>query len=149
MRHGPLLKNQSKNFEASRNCGNLLLIDLLPLPPSSRTQRAVSEHEHSVQHGSYEPLIRARHKYDQIERQLVRDRTFQAQWNAIKAHFEVTKFADHKGIIRRRPIAERSMREHWPFRWTKTAERSTPSSMYFVSDGTSMECAEVVHWSLS
>jgi len=43
----------------------ILLIDLLPLPPSNKTQRAVSEHEHSVQHGSYEPLIRARHKYDQ------------------------------------------------------------------------------------
>ena len=30
----------------------ILLIDLLPLPPSNRTLRAVSEHEHSVQHGS-------------------------------------------------------------------------------------------------
>ena len=40
----------------------VLLIDLLPLPPSDKTQRAVSEHEHSVQHGNYEPLIRARHK---------------------------------------------------------------------------------------
>jgi len=100
-----------------------LLIDLLPLPPSSRTQRAVSEHEHSVQHGRYEPLIQARHKYDQIESQLAGDPTFQAQWTFIKAYFDVTKFADHKGIIRRRLIAERSMREHWPFRWTKTADR--------------------------
>jgi len=101
----------------------ILLIDLLPLPPSNRTLRAVSEHEHSVQHGSYESLIRARHKYDQIESQLARDRTFQVQWNSIKAHFEVTKFADHKGIIRRRLVAERSMREHWPVRWIKTADR--------------------------
>ncbi len=100
-----------------------LLIDLLPLPPSDRTQRAVSEHEHSVQHGNYESLIRARHKYDQIESELARDQTFRAQWNSIKAHFDVIKFADHKGIIRRRLIAERSMREHWPFRWTKTADR--------------------------
>jgi len=45
----------------------LLLIDLLPPLPSDRTQRAVSEHEHSVQRGNYEPLIRARHKYVQIE----------------------------------------------------------------------------------
>ncbi len=100
-----------------------LLIDLLPLPPSDRTQRAVSEHEHSVQHGNYESLIRARHKYDQIESELARDQTFRAQWNSIKAHFDVIKFADHKGIIRRRLIAERSMREHWPFHWTKTADR--------------------------
>src|SRR5437899_5080224 len=100
-----------------------LLIDLLPLPPSNSTQRAVSEHEHSVQHGNYEPLIRARHKYDQIESELARDRDFRAQWNSIKAHFNVTKFADYKGIIRRRLIAERSMREHWRFRWTKAADR--------------------------
>src|SRR5438552_5572180 len=101
----------------------LLLIDLLPLPPSNKTQRAVSEHEHSVQRGSYESLIRARHKYDQIESQFADDPTFQAQWISIKAHFDVMKFADHKGIIRRRFVTERSMREHWPFRWTKTVDR--------------------------
>jgi hypothetical protein len=101
----------------------VLLIDLLPFPPSDKTQRAVSEHEHLVQHGNYEPLIRARHKYQQIESQLARDRAFQTQWNSIKAHFDVIKFADHKGIIRRRFVTERSMREHWPFRWTKTTDR--------------------------
>jgi hypothetical protein len=101
----------------------ILLIDLLPSPPSDKTQRAVSEHEHSVQHGNYEPLIRARHKYDHVESRLTNNPTFQAQWNAIKAHFDVMKFADRKGIIRRRLVTERSMREHWPFRWTKTADR--------------------------
>ncbi len=100
-----------------------LLIKLLPPLPDDRTRRAVSEHEHSVQHGSYEPLIRARYKYNQIESELAHNRTFQAQWNSIKAHFDVTKFADHKGIIRRHLVAERSMREDWTFRWTKTADR--------------------------
>jgi len=100
----------------------ILLIDLLPPLPSDRTQRAVSEHEHSVRHGNYEPLIRARHKYDQVESQLGRKPAFQAQWNSIKAQFGVTKFADHKKIIRRRLVGERSMRDHWPVRWTKTAE---------------------------
>jgi len=101
----------------------ILLIDLLPRVPSDRTQRGVSEHEHLVQRGNYEPLIRARHKYDQIESELARNPAFQAQWNAIKEHFNVAKFADYKGIIRRRLVEERSMREHWPFRWTKTADR--------------------------
>jgi hypothetical protein len=87
----------------------LLLIDLLPLLANDRTKRAVSEHEHSVQHGNYEPLIRARHKYDQIESGLARNPMFQAQWNAVKAHFDTKEFADHKGIIRRRLISERSM----------------------------------------
>ncbi len=31
----------------------ILLIDLLPLPPSNRTQRAVSEHEHLVQQSEH------------------------------------------------------------------------------------------------
>ncbi|PYL08730.1 MAG: hypothetical protein DME33_06560 [Verrucomicrobia bacterium] len=101
----------------------ILLINLLPPLPSNRTQRAVSEHEHSVQYGNYEPLIRARHKYDNVERLLAEDPAFQAQWNAIKAHFDVKKFTDHKGIIRRRLVTERSMRDYWPVRWTKTADR--------------------------
>ena len=66
----------------------IFLIDLLPPLPSNRTQRAVSEHEHLVQRGNYEPLIRARHKYDQIESQLASNPEFQAQWNAIKAQFD-------------------------------------------------------------
>jgi hypothetical protein len=101
----------------------ILLTDLLPPTPSERTQRTVSEHEHAVQQGNYESLIRARHKYGQIEFQLALNPLFQAEWNSIKAHFDVGKFADHKGIIRRRLVAERSMRDHWPFCWVKTADR--------------------------
>ncbi|HEY4271828.1 MAG TPA: hypothetical protein VGM65_07470 [Candidatus Udaeobacter sp.] len=101
----------------------VLLIDLLPSLPNVRTQGAVSEHEHSVQHGNYEPLVRARHKYDHVESQLVHDSRVQAQWSAIKTHFDVAKFADHKGIVRRRLVGERSIRDHWPFRWKRTADR--------------------------
>ena len=90
-----------------------LVVDLLPPLPSEKTRRAVSEHEHAVQHGNYEPLIRARYKYDQVEQDLARDQKFQTDWNAIKAQFDVTKYADHKRIIRRRLVAERSMREDW------------------------------------
>jgi hypothetical protein len=100
-----------------------LVVDLLPPVPSERTRCAVSEHEHAVQHGNYESLIRARYKYDQVEQELACDETFQSHWNAIKAEFDVTKFADHKGVIRRRLVAERSMREDWAFRWRKTDDR--------------------------
>jgi hypothetical protein len=100
-----------------------LVIDLLAPVPSERTRCAVSEHEHAVQHGNYELLIRARYKYDQVEAELARDEKFQDHWNAIKAQFDVTKFADHKGIIRRPLVAERSMREDWAFRWRRTEDR--------------------------
>ena len=101
----------------------ILLIDLLPSIPSEQTQRTVSEHEHAVQRGNYESLIQARHKYDQIESRLAHNPMFQAEWNSIKARFDVRNFADHKGVIRRRLVTERSMRDHWPFRWRKTADR--------------------------
>jgi hypothetical protein len=101
----------------------VFVIDLLPPVPSERTRCAVSEHEHAVQHGNYEPLIRARYKYDQVEAELARDEKFQSHWNAIKAEFDVTKFADHKGVIRRRLVAERSIREDWAFRWRRIDDR--------------------------
>jgi len=44
-----------------------LVVDLLPPMPSDRTRCAVSQHEHAVQHGNYESLIRAPYKYDQVE----------------------------------------------------------------------------------
>lgn len=101
----------------------VLIINLLPPLPNDRTRCVVSEHEHAVQHGNYEPLIRSRYKYDQVEQELARDETFQSYWNAIKAQFDVTKFADHKGIIRRRLVSERSMREDWAFHWRRTGDR--------------------------
>lgn len=100
-----------------------LVIDLLPPAPNERTRCAVSEHEHAVQHGDYESLIRARYKYDQVEQELAHHEEFQSHWNSIKAQFDVTKFADRKGVIRRRLVAERSMREDWAFRWRRTGDR--------------------------
>jgi hypothetical protein len=73
----------------------VLVFDLLPSLPSESTRRAVSEHEHAVQHGNYEPLIRARYKYDQVEQELARDEQFRRHWNTIKVQFHVTKCADH------------------------------------------------------
>jgi hypothetical protein len=101
----------------------VFVIDLLPSVPSERTRCAVSEHEHAVQHGNYESLIRSRYKYDQVEQELAHHEEFQSHWNAIKAQFDVTKFADRKGIIRRRLVAERSMREDWAFRCRRTEDR--------------------------
>lgn len=100
-----------------------LVFDLLPPLPGERTRRAVSEHEHAVQHGNYEPLIRARYKYDQVEQELAHDEKFRRHWNAIKECFQVMKYADHKGIIRRPLVAERSMREDWELNWRRTDDR--------------------------
>jgi hypothetical protein len=101
----------------------VFVIDLLPPVPIERTRCAISEHEHAVQHGNYESLIRAHYKYDQVEHELARDEKFQSDWSAIKAQFDVTNFADRKGIIRRPLVAERSMREDWAFCWRRIDDR--------------------------
>lgn len=101
----------------------LLLIDLLPPIPDEKARSAMMEHEHEVQHGNYGSLSRAQHKFDAAEAKLARDPEFKASWQAIKARFDVDKFRDHKQIIRRRLVAERSMREDWHFRWRSPDDR--------------------------
>jgi hypothetical protein len=98
-----------------------LLLDLLPPLPAAATQVAVSQHEHAVQKGDYEPLVQAQHKFDDIEAELARDPAFKADWRAIRARFDVKQFQNHKRIIRRRLVSERSMRDGWTFRGASPA----------------------------
>jgi len=101
----------------------LLLIDLLPPIPNEKACSATMEHEHAVQHGNYESLSKAQHKFDATEAKLARDPAFKASWQAIKSSFDVDKFRDRKQIIRRRLVAERSIREDWQFRWRSPDDR--------------------------
>jgi len=98
-----------------------LLLDLLPPLPGDATREAVARHEHAVQHGDYEPLVHAQHKFDDIERQLARNPAFKADWRAIQERFDVKQFQNHKRIIRRRLVSERSMRDGWTFRCASQA----------------------------
>lgn len=58
-----------------------------------------------------------------MEAKLARDPEFKASWQAIKAQFNVDKFRDHKQIIRRRLVSERSIREDWQLRWRSPDDR--------------------------
>ena len=89
-----------------------MLINFLPPVPDENAQAATMQHEHDVQHGIYESLILAKAKFDLMEAQLSSDPAFQADWQTIKARFKTEKFRDHKNIIRRRMVAERSMRNN-------------------------------------
>ena len=100
-----------------------LLLDLLPSLPGETAITATEEHERAVQIGNYEQLIRAQHKFDHIETALARNPAFKADWGAIKARFAVKRYENHKGIIRRRLIGERSMRTDWGFQWRRPADR--------------------------
>jgi len=100
-----------------------LLISMLPSLPSDETQNFTAEHEHQVQRGNYESLIHAHHKFDFMEQELSRDPAFQVDWKAVKSRFNVAKFQDHKKVIRRRMVPERSMRTDSRFRWNTKAEQ--------------------------
>ena len=101
----------------------LLMLEMLPPVPDVRTQTVVAEHEHEVATGRYESSIHAQHKFDAMERELSDDPRFIAQWHEITRRFKTEEFADHKGVIRRRMVSERSFRENWTFRWKSAHDR--------------------------
>lgn len=100
-----------------------LLLSLLSEAPTEGTQAIVAQHEHEVESGRYEPLIQAHYKYETMEVQLSERPEFKADWEQIKAGFDVTKFQDRKGIIRRRMVQERNFRPFLQFGWNKIADR--------------------------
>ncbi len=93
-----------------------LVIDLLPPPPDAATCEIVAQHEHQVQSGTYGNVIDSAAKYAQQEDALQADPEFQAQWARIKAAFDVTAYAESKGVIRRTLSTERNLRPVWPNR---------------------------------
>ncbi|MDP1589621.1 MAG: hypothetical protein Q8M07_17845 [Prosthecobacter sp.] len=93
-----------------------LLIDLLPDPPDEAACEIVARHEHQVQSGDYEHVLGNEAKYAQKEAELKTDPGFQEQWARIKAAFDLSTYADHKGVIRRTMGTERNLRPEWPNR---------------------------------
>jgi len=85
--------------------------------PASEAERAVAAHEQRVEKGRYEVVVRpaARLKFQEKEKLLRLNRTFRRQWRQLKALFDVSKFQNSKGIIRRRMVQERNFRSDWEF----------------------------------
>jgi hypothetical protein len=101
-----------------------LLLSFLTKTPLPKEQAAIGAHELQVRTGNYETLITAQRKFTYKEEILTENPVFKADWEAIKSKFNVTKYRDPKGIIRRRMVQERSFRPHgWEFRWRKLKNR--------------------------
>jgi hypothetical protein len=92
------------------NARQRLLIDLLPEPPNEGICATVAEHEHHVQGGVYEDLIRMPAKFAQKELVIRSDPQLQRDWARIKAAFNVASYREHKGVIRRTMATERNLR---------------------------------------
>jgi len=92
------------------NSRQRLLIDLLPEPPGENICAAVAGHEHHVQKGSYENVVKTQAKYSQNELAIRNEPELRRQWERIKAAFDVRPYRDHKGVIRRTMSTERNLR---------------------------------------
>jgi len=101
----------------------IFLLQSLPEPPPEKVCRIVAEHEHLVQKGSYESLINTQAKFDSIEREAIRDPELVGAWKAIKKRWDVTKFADRKGVIRRSLTTERNFRQAFSVDWKDPQHR--------------------------
>ena len=87
-----------------------LLASLLPPVPGEAVCAIVAEHEHHVQGGRYEHLVKIPDKYRQNEDALRADPGWQADWARLKVAFRLSAYRDHKGIIRRGMGTERNLR---------------------------------------
>ncbi|MCL4854523.1 MAG: hypothetical protein KJZ78_24450, partial [Bryobacteraceae bacterium] len=105
------------------NAKTKLLLALLGAPPDQAVQEVAAAHEHLVQQGNYESLIKSQPKFEEMEQQLRRDADFNRAWNEIKEHFPVDEYRNPKGVVRRRMVQERNFRSAWDFRWTAKKDR--------------------------
>ena len=94
----------------------LLVNNLQPLP-DEEAQKTAMAHEHAVRYGNYEPLVKSPQKFDAMQSKLCSDPDFQNAWQEIQAQFDIQELQKPKGIIRRRMITERNMRNDNAIRW--------------------------------
>ena len=98
---------------------NLVMIIVeLAEPPSTQKQDEVASYELLVQEGEYSRLLKDSHKYHSKESHLAGNPEFIRGWHGITKRFNVKKYQDSKGIIRRTLINERNMRgRNWKLTW--------------------------------
>lgn len=101
----------------------VFLVQSLPGLPSEKVCKVVAEHERLVQKGRYESLIKTQTKFDSIERAAMRDPELNRAWKEFKKRWDVRKFADYKGVIRRSLISERNFRPSFSVDWKDPVQR--------------------------
>ncbi len=68
----------------------------------------VIESEHQRREGVAEQGWKARDKFDLHRQEVIESPRFKHDWDSMKRHFDIQKFRDSRGIIRRSPLAERN-----------------------------------------
>jgi len=99
-----------------------LLLEVLPAPPDEKVCAVVARHEHDVQRGCYEELVTTTAKFDAAEKAISFEPELNREWDRIKKLWDVSRYQDYKGIIRRTLSQERNLRE-LSANWKKRDER--------------------------
>ncbi len=100
-----------------------LLLGTLPEAPPERAQKVIGRFEPEMESGRYDPMLKQRAKYEEQERALLQDKELMAMWGWIKERFDVSKYQNSRGVIRRRVSGERNFREGWHFDWSSERGR--------------------------
>jgi hypothetical protein len=93
----------------------IFLLQQAGTPPGHKACTTVAEYERLVETGRYEQFLRTQAKLAEREQQLRHDQAFQADWERLKGLFDLKRYSNPKGIIRRSLVQERNFRPDWDF----------------------------------
>lgn len=114
-----LARHISDELKADRelDADLLLLLRVLGRPPSLFTQRQVGEYEKIVESGLYDFLAKQPEKFRETETRYLQDRDLRNFWSRVKSRFDLKRYGNARGVIRRTLSRERNFEPHLRFSW--------------------------------
>lgn len=100
----------------------IALIDTLAEPPGKDARDTMTKFERQIAAGSYDNLVKQLEKFSELEARLGEEAEAKLAWKNICSRFDVAKYRNVRGIIRRRFSSERNFRD-LRFKWTTKKER--------------------------
>ncbi|OAI41994.1 hypothetical protein AYO41_04950 [Verrucomicrobia bacterium SCGC AG-212-E04] len=101
----------------------VIMVQLVGLPPNLASRQTMGAYEHDIARGRYEKLVRRQEKFDELERGLKDDQRFNEVWSNICRRFDIKKYQNSRGVIRRLMSKERNFREDLAFQWRTRDDR--------------------------
>jgi hypothetical protein len=95
-----------------------LFLEYMEGPPPATAERLMAATESDMEKGRHDQFLKQKAKFSEGERTLLEDAGLREFWNKIKARFDVAKYQNSRGVVRRRVTGERNFREGWQFKWS-------------------------------
>lgn len=100
-----------------------LLLRLVGPAPGEQAQKTLGAFEHDVARGAYEELVLQPAKFHAKEVDVCNDDALKRTWRLLKDAYRPERFANSRGVVRRRMSKERNFREGWEFSWRRPENR--------------------------